>query len=190
MKTTIYFLRHGDVNNPKNILYGRMPGFTLSEDGKRQIKKLAAGLKTKGISQIYTSPILRASQTAQMIGKILGITPRISKLLIETDDVLSGIPLVQFQKEIEPKLYSPNFISMGQESIKSQEKRMQKFVALTTNAHLGQNILAVSHGDPIMILKAHIEGIPFTYRYKKEHYLQKGHYFKLEIAGNKYKFSN
>lgn len=73
---SIYFLRHGDVENPESVWYGNLPGFPLSEKGRRQIQETAhrfAELKTP-IAAIIRSPNLRAQQSADIAAKILGIT--------------------------------------------------------------------------------------------------------------------
>ncbi len=185
-KTTIYFLRHGQVYNPQKILYGRLTGFPLSEEGKIKIQELANTLAPYGITSIYTSPMLRTRQTARIIGERLGLKQKVTRLLIETKDVTAGVSLDQFRKEIEPHLYTYNLIKKGQESINSQYQRMRKFVEMIQKLHHGEKILAVSHGDPILILKAISEGNQFTYEYKLENYLQTGDYFILKLKDNSY----
>ena len=71
----IYLLRHGEVHNPDKILYGRLPRYKLSKEGIQAIKKVGQKLKNKKINHIYTSPLLRARQTAGIIGDILSIKP-------------------------------------------------------------------------------------------------------------------
>ena len=46
----VYFIRHGEVENPEGIKYGRLPGFPLSEVGQDEIKKLSAELVDKNIA--------------------------------------------------------------------------------------------------------------------------------------------
>lgn len=186
MKTIIYFIRHGQVYNPKNIIYGRLPGFFLSSEGKKKIEEVAEELKKKGINHLYTSPMLRARQTAQILGKSWNLVPRVSSLLIETNLIVAGIPLDVFKSEIQPKIYDTQFISKGQESIDLQAERMLRFVSLMERRHSGKTIAAVSHGDPLMILKASILGEKFTFEYKKKHYLKPGCWYCLQIENGKY----
>ena len=42
MASSVHVIRHGEVENPKNILYGRQPGWRLSERGQEMAKVLAA----------------------------------------------------------------------------------------------------------------------------------------------------
>src|SRR3989338_5839027 len=182
-KTVIYFIRHGEVHNPKNVLYGRLPKFPLTPKGREDIKLLAQRLKNEGITHIYTSPMRRTRETAQIISEVLRIKPQISLYLIETYDIHRGMPSSIFCQKIEPKLYSRKYILKGQESIESQAERMLKFINKVKKLHKGEKVIAVSHGDPIMITKAHLSGEKFTYDYKKENYIKKGDYFILEING-------
>lgn len=184
--TKIYFLRHGEVENPKKILYGRLPGYGLSENGIKRIAEVAKELKSKKIDYMYISPMRRTRQTAGIIGQELKLTPKISRLLIETDDIHTGISLEIFKRDIQPHLYDDRFVSQGQESIGSQQDRMMRFVKNMKSLHSGKTILAVSHGDPIMILKAKILGVPFTWEFKRSIYLQPGHYITLICENNGY----
>lgn len=185
-QTVIYFLRHGEVENPKKILYGRLPGFRLSENGRQRINEVAHELKNKRIEYFYTSPLLRARETGRIVNKFLQLKPKISSLLLETKLLPQGISLEIFKKDLQPRMYDEEYIKQGQESIVSQGDRMFRFVQMMQNKHPGKTILAVSHGDPIMILKAKILRIPFTWEFKRENYLKPGYYLTLNCRGNSY----
>src|SRR5947207_15631849 len=102
----LYLTRHGKVHNPNHILYGRLPRFGLSEQGKKEAQELCLSFKNKNISALYTSPLLRARQTAEIIGNELGLKPSINKNLIETDMLLQGRPGYEFDEK-EPVIYTP-----------------------------------------------------------------------------------
>jgi len=182
--TTIYFLRHGEVHNPKKILYGRLPRFSLSTQGRKKIKELADFFYKENVNIIYTSPMLRARQTTELLVARLGINSKVSRLLTEVKFSFAGISLVEFEKTIQPKLYGLEYIEYikeGSETIEQIERRMLRFLNLVRKKHKGQKILAVSHGDPMMILKAAVERKPFTWEYKRNNYLKPGDWFKLTI---------
>ena len=182
-KTKIIFLRHGEVDNKKKVLYGRLPGFKLSENGIESIEKAALRLKKFKIDLIYTSPMLRTRQTSAIFAQSLNLKPRISKLLNEGHIIFQGMPLVEYKKTIQFRLYSEEFIKKGQESVDSLASRMTKFADMIIRKHPQQTILAVSHGDPITVLKAITSGKDFTWDYKKNNYLKTGHWFTLELNG-------
>lgn len=78
------FLRHGEVQNEKNVFYANLPGFYLSNDGRTQAKN--AGIKIKeqfDIKNIISSPLLRARQTAEIVNSVLKINITTSYNIIE-----------------------------------------------------------------------------------------------------------
>src|ERR1035437_6847034 len=90
MTTRIFFIRHGEVINPNKIWYGRIPGFSLSANGKKQILKAAQILAENKIDAIYASPLLRTKQSAMLIADTLGLPVNYSNNLLEVDSSLQG----------------------------------------------------------------------------------------------------
>lgn len=161
MTTRVFFVRHGEVNNPDKIWYGRLPGFPLSEEGKKQIEKTAQLLLKENISAIYASPLLRTKQSAEIIGKVLNLPINYSNNLLEIKSSLQGKTFAYILfRSINLNIFaSPKNKIIG-ETIEDIAKRMQKFIDKIIIKHNGKNIVVVTHGDPIMILKAKIEGLP------------------------------
>ena len=82
----IIFLRHGQAeNNTKKILAGRTPGINLTEQGREQAEQAGEMIKSLNISAIYSSPIDRAMQTAEIVGKHCNVKPISDDRLIELD---------------------------------------------------------------------------------------------------------
>jgi broad specificity phosphatase PhoE len=86
----VHLLRHGEVYNPDHVLYGRLPGFHLSEHGVEQAKLAAAFLEERDIRYIVSSPLERAQQTAQPLAAELGLPIETDERLIEADNHLQG----------------------------------------------------------------------------------------------------
>lgn len=185
-KTVIYFFRHGEVANPKNILYGRLPRFPLSVEGQRKIRKVAKQFKNKGIKHLYTSPMLRTIQTVGILAEELKLKPKISNLINEVKLIFAGMPLGIFRVQFQPTLYSRDNVARGQESVEAIAGRMFKFLRIIKKRHKRKIILVVSHGDPIVILKAKTQGVDFTNQYKKANYLKTGEYFTLICDDDSY----
>lgn len=185
-KTVIYFLRHGEVANPKNILYGRLPRFSLSVEGQRKIGEVAKQFKNKGIKHLYTSPMLRTIQTVGILAEELKLKPKISNLINEVKLIFAGVPLEIFRTQFQANLYSKDNVVRGQESIEAIAFRMFKFLRIIIKRHAGEKILVISHGDPIVILKAKTQGVDFTNQYKKANYLKTGEHFTLICDGDSY----
>lgn len=190
LKTVIYFLRHGEVENPKKIIYGRLPGFNISENARQHIAQVAQELKRRNIGFLYVSPMRRTRQTAEILSQALHLKPQISRLLIETKLIHAGTSLDIFKKDIQPYIYDDKYVKLGQESISAQGERMMRFVRIMQKNHPGSKILAVSHGDPIVILKAKILGLPFSWEFKRSNYLKPGNYITLICEGKNYKWDN
>ena len=66
-RTTILLVRHADVHNPADVVYGRLPRFGLSSVGREEATRTAATLAGEPLAAIYSSPQLRARQTAETI---------------------------------------------------------------------------------------------------------------------------
>lgn len=86
----VHLLRHGEVFNPDRVLYGRLPGFRLSELGERQAEAAAEWLKGRDIGYLVSSPLERAQQTAAPIAAATGLEVKLDERLIEADNHLQG----------------------------------------------------------------------------------------------------
>src|SRR5919202_3499467 len=80
--TTIWLARHGEVHNPSNVLYGRMPRVRLTPEGRRQAQALAEFLGPRPLAAVYSSPMLRARRTA---AAILERHPALERVRIDSD---------------------------------------------------------------------------------------------------------
>jgi broad specificity phosphatase PhoE len=90
---TVHLLRHGEVHNPDRILYGRLPGYRLSELGERQAEAAAAWLAGRDIGYLVSSPLERARQTAIPLAAATGLDVEIDERLIEAANRLEGRPV-------------------------------------------------------------------------------------------------
>ena len=62
--TIVHLLRHGEVHNPEGVLYGRLPGYRLSEDGVLMAKAAAKWFADRDVTALFSSPMQRALETA------------------------------------------------------------------------------------------------------------------------------
>ena len=188
MKTYIYFIRHGKVNNPKNIWYGRLPGFSLEKKGRLQIEKTARFLAGKKIDILYSSKLLRARQSAQIIKDKLKLTEiNFSKKILEVQSSLEGKSF-SYISSIEYDVFADSDTGINGETLENLASRMQKFISEIIKKHRGKKIAVISHGDPIMIVKALSDGLPVknsSLRPGKTKYIQHGEVYLLEYNGDK-----
>lgn len=150
MQTTLYFVRHGHVENPRQVVYLRLPRFRLSELGLQQAAEAAQILKDTQPAAIYTSPMLRARQTAQIIAnQHPGLKIHVSSLINENFSPFQGVPIAEVERRnfdiftgVEPPYERPIDLLA----------RVLRFIERARYAHPGQAIIAVTHGDPIRFL--------------------------------------
>lgn len=184
MKTKIYFVRHGEVHNPEKIWYGRFPFYCLSVNGKLQIENTAEYLMDKNIDIIYSSPLLRTRQSAEILRRKLGLSKiHFSKEILEVKSSLQGQPEV-YLASINYDIFASAGNKITGETLEDLSRRMQRFVTRVTKLHKGKRIIVVSHGDPIMIAKAKYAGLPVinnSIRPGGKDYIKPGEIYLLTI---------
>src|ERR1700691_6531692 len=89
--TIVHLVRHGEVANPTRVLYGRLPGFRLSEDGQLMAKAAADFLAGRDVTVLRSSPLERARQTAEPIAAQLGLPVEVDERLIEPWNHFEGL---------------------------------------------------------------------------------------------------
>jgi probable phosphoglycerate mutase len=160
ISTTIIFIRHTDVENPEEIFYGRMRGYGLSELGRKQARRTAEVLVEARVSAIYTSPMLRARQTARIIAEPHRLQPKATWLLAEVKTGWQGRPFTELDA-IGFDLYSRP-LGRGAETLDTLWARIQRFLRQVRQEHNGGTVLAVTHGDIAMVTRAGFVGLPIT----------------------------
>ena len=152
----IIFLRHGQAeNNTKKILAGRSPGVDLTQVGIQQAEQSGKMLESLNISAIYSSPIDRALQTAEIVGNHCNLEPVTDDRLIELDmGKFTKMPYDEiFAKHgnVFLKFYegSEEVSENGVETFAKVQKRVFEMVDFVINKHKNENIVLVTHMDPI-----------------------------------------
>ena len=152
----IIFLRHGQAeNNTKKILAGRSPGVNLTEIGIQQAEQAGKMLKTLNISTIYSSPIDRALQTAKIVAQHCDLEPLIDDRLIELD--MGKFTMMPYDEifakhgNVFLKFYegSEEVSENGVETFSKVQKRVFEMVNSVVNQHKNENVVLVTHMDPI-----------------------------------------
>lgn len=165
--TTIHFVRHGEVHNPDHILYERLPGFHLSDRGRRMAEAtaryLAASPQTNTAAAIYSSPLDRTRETAQAILTALNETRMArneeplelvtDQRIIEAGNNFRGTRIGHGEGalwrngnwKLVTNLWKP---SWG-ESYRQIAARVGAFAQEKVREHAGQQIIVVSHESPI-----------------------------------------
>ncbi len=166
-RTTVHLLRHGEVHNPDKVLYGRLPGYRLSELGHEMAQRAAEALAHRDITVVTASPLERAQQTAAPIAGVHGLTIGTDDDLIEADNVFEGERVsvgdgVLRQPRAWKHLYNPIRPSWGEPYVVVAD-RMRSAVARARDAALGHEAVLVSHQLPIWISRLDFEDRRFPH---------------------------
>jgi broad specificity phosphatase PhoE len=159
---TVHLLRHGEVENPAGVLYGRLPGFQLSELGERQAKAAAGWLSRFEIGYLVASPLERAQQTAQPIAAATGLTIATDERLIEADNHLQGRNVAGgkglFSDPSNWKYFRNPFRPSWGEPYAEIARRVLAAVSAARDLAGSQDAVCVSHQLPIVCARRWVLG--------------------------------
>lgn len=158
---SVIFLRHGQAkNNIERILTGRTPNIPLTEKGIDQAEKTAKFLEQMNISAIYSSPIERAKHTAEIVAKHNSLDVITDDRLIELDmGKFTGVPYDEIftsHGNVFMKFYNGELeiAHNGVETFTEVKKRVLSIVDHVIEKHPDQNVVLVTHMDPIKAMLA------------------------------------
>lgn len=156
-RTVVHLLRHGEVFNPEGVLYGRLPGYYLSDLGRQMAERAAAALADHDVTLVVSSPMERAQQTATPVAARHGQELTIDDRLIEAENVFEGQRVsvgdgVLKQPRTWKHLYNPFTPSWGEPYVKVAD-RMSRAVAAARDLARGHEAVLVSHQLPIWIAR-------------------------------------
>ena len=160
--TIVHLVRHGEVENPRQVLYGRLPGYHLSADGRMMAKAAAGFLAGRDVTVLLTSPLERAQETAEPIAEEFGLTPVIDERLIEPWNHFEGMTFGVGDGSLrKPRhwrhLVNPLRPSWG-EPYRSVADRMLAACLDAARAASGHEAVCVSHQLPIWTARRAAEG--------------------------------
>ncbi|HQR80276.1 MAG TPA: histidine phosphatase family protein [Actinomycetota bacterium] len=166
-RTTVHLLRHGEVYNPDKILYGRLPGYHLSEVGRQMADLAAEALAARDVVEVRSSPLERAQETAAPIAGQLGVDPVIDERIIEADNVFEGQRVsvgdgVLRQPRAWRHLWNPIRPSWGEPYV-DVAARMRAAVTAAKRSARGHEAVLVSHQLPVWISRLDAEGRRFVH---------------------------
>ena len=165
----IIFLRHGQAkNNTERVLSGRTPGVPLTDKGITQAQQTAELLEHMNISAIYSSPIQRAKHTAEIVGEHNSIDVQIDDRLIELDmGKFTGVPydeIFSSHGNVFLKFYNGELeiAHNGVETFADVKKRVTSIVDEIIEKHPDQNVVLVTHMDPIKAMLSNVVDVSPT----------------------------
>lgn len=160
--TVVHLLRHGEVSNPRGVLYGRLPGYHLSEDGGLMAKAAAGFLAGRDVAVLLSSPMERALETAAPLAAQFGLEVSVDERLIEPWNHFEGTTFgvgdgVLGKPSHWHYLRNPFRPSWG-EPYTGIAARMQAVMADAARAARGREAVCISHQLPIWVARRAAEG--------------------------------
>jgi broad specificity phosphatase PhoE len=163
--TVLTLIRHGQTDvNREPIFQGQMNN-PLAMEGVRQSERLAARLASNRFDILYSSDLLRAVQTAAILGKPHNMDIRTSSQLREINrGEWTGIRYEDCEA-LDPKGFQssridPYYRCPGGESFADLHSRTVREIERIVSLHADMNIVIVSHGGPIRAFFRHAVGLP------------------------------
>ena len=160
-RTTVHLLRHGEVDNPRTILYGRLPGYVLSGLGQRMAERAAQWFAARDVVRVVASPLERARQTAAPVAAGLGLPVAVDERLIESGNVFEGRSVGVGDGALRSPsawwhLRNPFLPSWG-EPYAEVASRMHAAAEAARDAARGHEAVLVSHQLPIWVARLSAE---------------------------------
>ena len=156
----IVFIRHGstDANN-SGLLQGQTIDSELNNEGKKQIQDIIQDLKKFDFDLIFSSPLKRASQSAEIIEKRLGILIKFDRRIMEKDygslagkshkDASSELNMSEEDFLLIRKGATYDFRQYGVESSADVKSRIKDFLSQLKRKNIDTKILVVTHSGVI-----------------------------------------
>ncbi|WP_165217892.1 histidine phosphatase family protein [Schaalia sp. ZJ1691] len=173
--TTIHVMRHGEVDNPDGILYGRLPGYALTERGHQMAQRVADYFTAQGadITYVVASPLLRAQLTAAPTAAAYDLTIATDPRLIEAGNVFEGLPVNSDRSVLlRPSAWkyyrNPMEPSWG-EPYADIASRMKAALSAALRHARGHEALVVSHQNPITTLTRFAQRQPLAHSPMSRH---------------------
>ncbi|MCS6589033.1 histidine phosphatase family protein [Curtobacterium flaccumfaciens] len=171
--TRLHLVRHGEVHNPGRVLYGRLPGFGLSDLGTRMAQASATAWKDAGVDvrQIVASPLQRTQESAAPWSAAYGLDVTLDERLIEPTNRYEGQPPGFTKRSLGrpsewPWIANPLRPSWG-EAYESIASRMLAAMTTAWESVDEGDVVLVSHQLPIWMVHRKLAGEPLWHDPRK-----------------------
>ena len=166
MATTIVLVRHGETDWNREHRFQGQSDVPLNETGREQARLLAGSLDGERFTAVYTSPLLRARETADIVAGPRGLRVEPDDSLLEIDvGSWSGLTVAEVEERFAEGYRLWREWRTGWEDGETYDELGARVVAglqRMASRHAGETVLAVTHGGPIRSALAAAQGIPFT----------------------------
>ncbi len=165
--TVVHLLRHGEVANPRGILYGRLPDFHLSDLGHKMAERAAGWFAARDVAHLVSSPLERAQETAAPTAAALALDVHVDDRVIEAGNQFEGKTFgvgdgALWHPTVWWRLRNPFSPSWG-EPYAAIAARMMAAAGDAREAARGREAVIVSHQLPVWIARCAAEGRRFIH---------------------------
>ncbi|WP_297410537.1 histidine phosphatase family protein [Naasia sp.] len=160
--SALHLVRHGEVHNPAGVLYGRIPGFRLSDLGQQMASSAATALAARPVRRVVASPLQRTQESAAPIAAAFELEVETDERLIEPFNRFEGKkfefgPGLLSNPEAWPWVSNPFRPSWGEPYVQIAARML----AALTDAHASVedgDVVLVSHQLPIWMVHRSLKG--------------------------------
>lgn len=160
-------MRHGEVDNPRHLVYADLPGFGLSRTGRSQAREAGRFLASSPIVAVWSSPLQRALETAELIAARHRLPVKVDENLTEWqlssqwvgvrwEDLPERLP-----GQLEAYLATPWDLPFAEESLQELAERIAGVARRLADEHSHGDVVIVAHQDPIHAARLHLTGSGF-----------------------------
>lgn len=164
-RTRLYLVRHGEISTSREWRYVGQMDVDLTETGIRQMERIGDRLKTERIDVLFSSDLQRTRKGAEIIGKIIGITPQPVPAfreinLGEWEGLTRDQIVARFPAEFEERSQNlPYFRIKNGESFADLQSRVIPQLEMVLKRYKGKNIALIAHGGVNRVIIAHVLGM-------------------------------
>jgi isoleucyl-tRNA synthetase len=181
--TRILLVRHGEAENNVQSLVAsgtRANGVHLTEKGKEMATATAKKLAKEKLAAVYSSPLTRTKETAEIIAAESGLKPVFDERLREIEfGVMNG------KTEAEFTAFFPYGVDRwtkkpeGGENFSDVRKRVLSALREISAKHPGEAVAVVTHGDPLFVVDCALNRVSAE---KQVGYRYPGHASVTEVS--------
>jgi broad specificity phosphatase PhoE len=163
--TVFHLVRHGEhILRGRGILAGRSPGVGLSATGRAEIAAVAERLASEQIGALYTSPLQRTKESADILAARLDLPVQYRADVIELDfGEWTGLTFDEVRRDARWEAWRTcrsMAVVPGGEGMRQVQERTVNALAELRQAHHGSTVVVVSHGDVIRAALLFALGMP------------------------------
>jgi len=161
-RTVVHLMRHGEVDNPRGVLYGRLADFHLSHLGREMADTVARHLADHDVVRVVASSLERAQETATPIAASHHVPVCTDDRVIEAENHFEGMTFGVGDGALSklqhwPRLVNPFLPSWGEHYAKIAERMLHAIDDARTQAR-GHETVLVSHQLPVWTVRNRLEG--------------------------------